>query len=387
MSDSIFITGATGFLGAYVLDHYLRETDQRVSVLTRARNRDEGVEKLWKALQVHQDANTFWQLIDRVDIVPGDLSSPRLGMSDADYDKVAKGSESILHIAASLNRKSDKACLNHNLKGTLSMCQLARAAHEHHGLRRFGFVSTTAIAGKRSSETLTEDEALRWDLSDYDPYARTKKFCEHMIAELLPDVRTTIYRPSTVMGDSRHERSTQFEMVRAFNTVFQLPVFPIDPEARVDIVNADWVGKAIFEIHRKADPAHDCYHLAAGTGSPKAYAIGQAMARLGRRPPKMLPQLYTPTEVAFDVIAGLPQRNALTFIGSLFKVFLPYITFDTVFVNERAVEEINEAPASFLDYGPAFAEWCRGQNYEFPYAPLPARPTTVAMPGATKVHA
>ena len=87
------------------------------------------------------------------------------------------------------------------------MCKLARAAHDHHGLRRFSFVSTTAIAGKRNAETLTEDQALEWDRSDYDPYARTKKFCEHMVAELLPDVERTIFRPSTVLGDSRHPRS------------------------------------------------------------------------------------------------------------------------------------------------------------------------------------
>ncbi len=384
MSERIFITGATGFLGSYVLDHYLRETDARISVLTRAANREQGIEKLWNALQVHQDANTFWQLVDRVDIVSGDLSSPKLGMSETDYEKVWRESESILHIAASLNRKSSKACLNHNLKGTLAMCKLARLAQEDHGLRRFGFVSTTAIAGQRQGATLVEDEVLDWDLSDYDPYARTKKFCEHMIAELLPDVRTTIYRPSTVMGDSRHPRSTQFEMVRAFNTVFQLPVFPIHPDARVDIVNADWVGKAIFEIHRKADPAHDIYHLAAGVGSPRAYALGQAMATLGRRPPKMVPQLHGATKMAFDLIAGLPQKNTLTFIGSLFKVFLPYITFDTVFVNDRAVDEINEAPASFLDYGPEFAEWCRGHQYRFPYEALPARPVSVPVRG---VHA
>ncbi len=375
----IFITGATGFLGSYVLDHYLRETNLRISVLTRAASRQEGLEKLWKALQIHQDASTFWQLQDRVEIVSGDLTKPRLGIDDDQYDRLVKGAESILHIAASLNRKSDKACLNHNLKGTLAVLKLAQAARDHHGLRRFSFVSTTAIAGKRDSETLTEDEAFDWDRSDYDPYARTKKFCEHMVRELLPDVPKTIFRPSTVMGDSRHPRSTQFEMVRAFNAVFSMPVFPVRPDARVDICNADWVGKAIFELHRK--PAqHDCYHLSAGTASPKAYDIGQAMARLGRRPPRMVPQLFGATQMGFDLIAGLRQRNTLTYIGSLFKVFLPYITFDTVFDNTRAVTELGAAPASFLDYGPPFAEWCRSQNYRYPYLPFPERPAVVAVP-------
>ncbi|HJK90390.1 MAG TPA: SDR family oxidoreductase, partial [Polyangiaceae bacterium LLY-WYZ-15_(1-7)] len=296
------------------------------------------------------------------------------------YERVVREAESILHIAASLNRKSEKACLNHNLRGTLSVIELARAAQDHHGLRRFGFVSTTAVAGKRDSETLGEDEALDFAISDYDPYARTKKFCEHMVGELLHDVPRTIFRPSTVLGDSRHPRSTQFEMVQAFNTVFSTPVFPIRPEARLDIVNADWVGKAMFEIFRKDDPAHGIYHLSAGRVSAQAHEIGEAMRAAGRRPPIMVPQLLGPTQLAFDLIAGLPQRNALTYIGSLFKVFLPYITFDTIFLSERAAAEIGEAPTSFLEYGPAFAEWCREQEYRFPYAPLPPKPTAVAVP-------
>ncbi len=379
MSDVVFITGATGYLGSYVLDAYLRDTDKTVAVLTRAKNRDEGLEKLWKALQLHMDADTFWQTIDRVQIVAGDLQQPKLGIEDATYDRLVQQSESILHIAASLNRKSEKACLNHNLKGTLSMCKLARAAHDHHGLRRFSFVSTTAIAGKRNAETLTEDQALEWDRSDYDPYARTKKFCEHMVAELLPDVERTIFRPSTVLGDSRHPRSTQFEMVQAFNTVFSMPVFPVRPEARIDIVNADWVGRAMFELHRR--PAkYDCYHLSGGVASPQAREIAKEMAKVGRRAPVMIPQLLGATQFAFDQIASLPQRNTATYIGSLFKVFLPYITFDTVFDNARAVEDTGLQPTSFLEYGAPYAEWCRAQKYRFPYQPLPARPTRVAVP-------
>ena len=61
---------------------------------------------------------------------------------------------------------------------------------------------------------VTEDRSIEWERSDYDPYARTKKFCEHMVRELLPDVPLTIFRPSIVLGDSRYPETTQFDMVR-----------------------------------------------------------------------------------------------------------------------------------------------------------------------------
>ncbi len=375
MSENIFITGATGFLGSYVLDHYLRTTNAKVSVLTRAKNDQEGREKLWKALQIHQTPEVFYRHIDRVNVVTGDLSAPKLGMSDDAYKSVVDNTDSILHIAASLNRKSEKSCLNHNLRGTLAMLKLAQATEAKNGLRRFSFVSTTAVAGKRQSETLDEDASIEWTRSDYDPYARTKKMCEHMVFELLPNVPKTIFRPSTVLGDSRFPETTQFEMVQAFNTIFELPLFPIRPEARVDIVNADWVGKAIFELHKKDKTDHEIYHLATGEKSPRAEQIAAQMREHGRRPPKFTPRLYGATEMMFNAIASMPQRNAVTYIGSLFKVFLPYICFDTVFKNDRAVNEIGVAPTSFLEYGPAYTAWCKNSGYRYPYAPLPPAPT------------
>src|SRR5258707_364191 len=84
------------------------------------------------------------------------------------------------------------------------------------GRRRCSQVSTVAVAGTRSHEVVTEDSSIDWNRSDYDPYARTKKFCEHMVRELLPEVPRTVFRPSIVLGDSRRAETTQFDMVRAF---------------------------------------------------------------------------------------------------------------------------------------------------------------------------
>src|SRR5262249_38393878 len=124
-------------------------------------------------------------------------------LNDDEYRNLIVATDSIIHCAASLNRKSEKQCLNVNLRGSLEVIQLARRAHHHHGLRRYSHVSTVAVAGKRQDEVVMEDSAIDWARSDYDPYARTKKFCEHMVVQLLPDVSHIIFRPAIVMGDSR----------------------------------------------------------------------------------------------------------------------------------------------------------------------------------------
>src|SRR5260370_42198606 len=131
----------------------------------------------------------------------GELTSPQFGLEADAYDRLVHTTDSVIHCAVSLNRRSEKSCLNVNLRGTVEVVQLARRSQYYHGLRRFSNVSTVAVAGKRSHEVVSEDQSIEWERSDYDPYARTKKFCEYMVRELLPDVPLTIFRPSIVLGE------------------------------------------------------------------------------------------------------------------------------------------------------------------------------------------
>ncbi|MBK8409147.1 MAG: SDR family oxidoreductase [Sandaracinaceae bacterium] len=377
----IFLTGATGYLGSYVADVMLRETDVTLLLLTRARNREESVQRFWQAMQLHMDAATYYSYLDRVRFMPGDLTAPGLGLSAEDRTLVVEQAESVLHMAASLNRKSEKTCLNHNLRGTLSVIKLAREIQNHHGLRRFSHVSTVAVAGQRDSETLREDDAIEWERSDYDPYGRTKKFAEHMVRELLPDVQKTFLRPSIVMGDSRFAETSQFDMVRAFCVLVDLPILPFSGDGRVDIVNADWVGRAIAEIHLKDAPKHEIYHLSSGAASHRIVEIARALVASGKRkPPRFVPVLEGSFERVMDQLAGMKSKNPATLVGSLFKVFLPYITYDTVFLNDRAVQEIGLAPTPFAEYAARLYDYAKRVNYEYPVVPLPSRESVQKTP-------
>src|SRR5580692_8715245 len=201
---AIFLTGSTGYIGAHVASILLERHTDRLNLLVRAKTEREANERLWHALQLHLDFAQFQDAIEtRISVFRGDLTEPHFGLDAAEYTRLTATTDSVIHCAASLNRKSEKSCLNVNLRGTLEVAQLARRAQDAHGLRRFSQVSTVAVAGVRSHEVVSEDSAIDWDRSDYDPYARTKKFCEHMVRELLPDVPRTVFRPSIVLGDSR----------------------------------------------------------------------------------------------------------------------------------------------------------------------------------------
>src|SRR5579871_6313400 len=213
---AIFLTGSTGYLGSYLATGIFTSYRDSLNLLVRAKSDQEALERLWQSLQLHLPFPEFRDYIStRVRIFRGDLTSERFGLSDDEYHALLDSTDSILHCAASLNRKSEKQCLNVNLRGSLEVIQLARRAQQHHGLRRYSHVSTVAVAGHRRNEVVTEDASIDWNRSDYDPYARTKKFSEHMVHQLLADVPHTIFRPAIVLGDSRKPETTQFEMVQA----------------------------------------------------------------------------------------------------------------------------------------------------------------------------
>ncbi len=249
---AIFLTGSTGYIGAHIASNLLAESGESLNVLVRARDPLEARQRLWRSLQLHMDSPQFEEMLHgRIRIFLGDLTNSRFGFADDEYRALVRSTDSVIHCAASLNRKSEKSCLNVNLRGTLEVIQFARCAREDHGLRRFSHVSTVAVAGHRADEVVEEDTSIDWNRSDYDPYARTKKFCEHMVRELLPDVPRTIFRPSIVLGDSRRPETNQFDMVRAFVFLAGLPALPFRATDRVDIVPVDYVAGAISKLHEK----------------------------------------------------------------------------------------------------------------------------------------
>lgn len=369
---AIFLTGGTGYIGAHIAAVLLERHAERLNLLVRARTDAEAAERLWRALQLHMDFPRFCEfLAARIAIFRGDITRERFGLDDADYRRLADSTDSVVHCAASLNRKSEKACLNTNLRGTLEVVQLAMRARDAHGLRRFSHVSTVAVAGHRRDEVVTEDAAIDWERSDYDPYARTKKFCEHMIRRLLPDTPRTIFRPSIVLGDSRHPRTTQFDMVRAFVFLAQRAVLPLRATDKVDIVPVDFVADAVAELHQKERPEHDTYHLSSGADSETYRQLTDAIARArGRGRPMYWPWLEQPFGWTVEKLSR--GRGGIGRGASLMKVFLPYLVWNTVFDNTRVTAELGRKPAACSSYCFPLLRFSLENNFQYPYQPWPA---------------
>ncbi len=369
---AIFLTGSTGYIGAHVAANLLEQHDAGLNLLIRSPEAHDAEVRLWQALQLHMDFARFYEYLQtRIRIFRGDLTLPQFGLAQDDYDRLIHTTDSVIHSAASLNRKSEKKCLNVNLRGTLEVLQLARRSHYYHGLRRFSFVSTVAVAGERSNEVVTEDRSLDWDRSDYDPYARTKKFCEHMVRELLPETPLTIFRPSIVLGDSRYAATTQFDMVKAFVFLADLPALPLRPTDKIDIVNVDFVADAIASLHQM-EPKYDTYHLSSGTGSESFRDVTNALAAAQqKRKPVFLPLAERPFKTTVNVLAS--RRGAIGHGAALMKVFMPYLVWNTVFDNSRVARELGRRPTPFSEYSYQLMKFSKENGFTYKYQSWPEK--------------
>jgi thioester reductase-like protein len=369
---AIFLTGSTGYIGAHVAANLLEGHGAALNLLVRARDPREAELRLWQALQLHLKFPRFYEYLQtRIRVFRGDLTAPGFGLSQDDYDRLVHTTDSVVHCAASLNRKSEKSCLNVNLRGTLEVLTLARHAEHYHGLRRFSQVSTVAVAGRRSNEVVTEDRAIEWDRSDYDPYARTKKFCEHMMRVLLPDTPKTVFRPSIVLGDSRYPETTQFDMVKAFVFLAGLPVLPFRPTDKIDIVNVDFVADAIATLHQKDQPRYDTYHLSSGTESQTFRQLTTALsAAQNKRAPVFLPFMERPFTGSVKVLSN--RKGSVAYGASLMKVFMPYLVWNTVFDNTRVTSELGRKPVPFSHYSYPLLTFSRENQFQYDYKPWPA---------------
>lgn len=367
---SIFITGATGFLGSYIVAELLAHSSESLALLVRSRSQEEAEQRLWRSLQLHMNAATFWEHRQRrLELVLGDITQNDLGLKTAEREKLIQSTDSVIHAAASLNRKSEEVCANVNLKGSLEVIQLARAIQQARGLRRFSLVSTVAVSGIRQHEVVQEDTAIRWNRPDLDPYGRTKKMSEHMTRRLLSDLPVTVFRPSAIIGDSRFCRTTQFDMLRAFAWMQKFRILPLNPEWRIDIVPADFVGRAIAQIHQKAQPLHDIYHLSAGTAAVNYRQIAEVFAQeAGGRKKIFAPRLAGTFMKACERLANSRLKWSAVRAATLVQVFRPHLLGDTVFDNSRIVQELGENPVEFTEYAPALLKFAIEHQFKYPHA-------------------
>jgi len=197
---AIFLTGATGFLGAYLLADLLKETDATIDCLVRG-DPASAKERLARA---RDDFGLSWSGgADRVRPILGDLSRPGLALEAAEFEALGRRIDAIYHVAAKVNEASGYPALRAaNVLGTHELLRLANLGAP----ARVHFVSTTAVfesSGYLAAEVIEDDAPLAAAERVYGGYAQSKWVAEAMLEEARSrGLPVNIYRPGSISGDS-----------------------------------------------------------------------------------------------------------------------------------------------------------------------------------------
>ncbi len=265
-----FVTGAPGFIGRHLVEQLL-ERDGTVYVLVRegSRGRLEELRNRWGVDE------------DRVVGIGGDLSEPRLGVSDEDLARLRGRVDHLFHLAAIYDMEADADAQRvANVDGTRHMVELAHAVEAG----RVHMTSSIAAAGMFKG---TFHESMFDEAQDLDahPYFRTKHESEAIVRNEC-ERPWRVYRPGLVVGHSETGEMDKVDGPYYFFTLIKRiraampPWMPqIGIEGReINIVPVDYVVKAMDHIAHLDGRDGEAFHLT----DPNPKSAGQAMNLFAR---------------------------------------------------------------------------------------------------------
>lgn len=247
LENAIFLTGATGFLGAFLLNELLQRTRADIYCLVRANNIESGKQKIQNILESY----LLWdeKFTQRITPVVGDLSKPLLGLSQEEFQILASKVDTIYHNGALVNFTYPYSALKAaNVLGTQEILRLASQIK----LKPVHFISTLGVVvdGEQDSQVpSTGYTQSKWVAEKLVTIARSRG---------LP---ISIYRPGRISGSSKTGVcNTNDHTFRTIKGCIQLGKVP-DRNTTVNISPVDYVSQAIVHLSRQKESLGKIFHL------------------------------------------------------------------------------------------------------------------------------
>ncbi|WP_339383457.1 amino acid adenylation domain-containing protein [Oculatella sp. LEGE 06141] len=308
----IFLTGATGFLGAFLLQELLQQTQAQIYCLVRASCQEEGWQKIQTNLERYNlRLNEF---NSRIIPVAGDLSHPLLGLTNQQFRELASKLDLIYHCGAFVNLVYPYALLRAaNVLGTKEILRLAKMGKVTpiHFISTIDVLQPLGLAGKK---VIREHDNLAHGQEIDKGYAQTKWVSEKLVmAAQARGIPACIYRPGMLTGHSQTGASqTNDLMCRIIKGMIQLGAAP-DLDQWVNMTPVDYASRAIVHLSQQPASLGKAFHIV----NPDALPWNQLIDKIRDLgyPLQRLPYQQWQTQL---LNVDSTQDNALTPIQALF---------------------------------------------------------------------
>ena len=258
--NNIFLTGATGFLGSFLLAELLQQTEADIYCLVRADSEEEGKQKIEQSLVNY----LLWQdsFSARIISVVGDLSQACLGLSAVKFQSLARSLDSIYHNGAWVHHAMPYSSLKFaNVLGTQEVLRLASTEK----IKPVHYISTISVfSGDNNSTSQIISETAKIDdfAAPEGGYVQSKWVADKLV-NLGRDrgLPVTIYRPGGISGD------TTTGVFNPNDFLYRLLIGCIElgaiPQGDVldSLMPVDYVSRAIVNISLQPESLGKAFHL------------------------------------------------------------------------------------------------------------------------------
>lgn len=306
-SGDILLTGATGYLGANLLQDLVRAGTRRIHCLVRADSREEGLSRLHASVERLTGARL--PATDAVHVVDGDVAESDFRLARRTYESLAQQVSTVVHAAAHVNFAYPYAALRGpNVLGTREVLRFCATR----SLKTLHFLSTVGVlaTGNADGPPRAETDAVEPEARLHVGYEQSKWVADRTVAlargEGLP---AWIHRVGFVGGrsdDGSLLRTNEFfpSLIRG---CVELGSYP-KVESPFGFVPVDWVASVISAVVLRDANTPTDLHLV----HPDPLSTVGCFERLRRLGYRLEPQTFEQwKEGLFGTPADVLRRNAL----------------------------------------------------------------------------
>ncbi|MBB5953875.1 thioester reductase-like protein [Saccharothrix tamanrassetensis] len=319
----VLLTGATGFLGAYLLRDLLRTTRAHVHCLVRAADEPTARARL--------DATLDWYGIgaevdrSRITVLPGDLAAASLGLHPDRFDALARVVDAVYHPAAEVNWVRPYAAVRG--ANVLAVKELLRLAARHrtvplHHVSTLGvFLDGASDAGGRG---IAVGDPTGPGTALPTGYTQSKWVAEQVV-DLARErgLPVSVYRIDLIAGD-RHTGACQTRdfVWLSLKGMLQAGAAPAEPAVDFRLMPVDYASAAILHISRTEHSR--TFHVSGHTTFPLADMLAE-LRRRGHRLDPLDAEAFRARILSDQTNALVPLLDAFDVMSAAPAAFYPPI--------------------------------------------------------------
>lgn len=258
VTKHILLTGATGFIGAYLLHQILNETSAKVYCLVRTTNIEEGLDRIIEQLRYYNIYDESQS--DRIIPVLGDLSKTSLGLDDSTYADLSKCVDVIFHSATHMDHFSSFERLKRvNVDGNVEILKFSN----RNRFKKIVYISTVPkVFGAEYGRWVHEDDSRDCERHKYSSgYGGSKWVGEKIMSKAqYAGFDVQIHRLGLITGDKKSGKIPKEQwFTKLLASCYELGYFT--PVFAVPITPVDFVCKAVVSLGLNKSIKRGNFHI------------------------------------------------------------------------------------------------------------------------------